>query len=85
MLSYTAIVTTDGGHVQRGGENIQRQLRPALHLFGPRRSAEKQPPFKTVHFAPDLEHSIIFEQESTLGKDSQPASSLVASMGNLYT
>ncbi|KNB18732.1 hypothetical protein FOXG_22351 [Fusarium oxysporum f. sp. lycopersici 4287] len=54
--SYTAIVTTDGGHVQRGGERIQQQSRPALHVFGHRRSAEKQPSFKTVHFGPDLEH-----------------------------
>jgi hypothetical protein len=55
-LSYTAIVTTDGDHVQRGGEKIQQQSRPALHLFGHRRNAEKQPSFKTVHFDPDLEH-----------------------------
>ncbi|KNB06187.1 hypothetical protein FOXG_19597 [Fusarium oxysporum f. sp. lycopersici 4287] len=54
--SCTAIVTTDGGHVQGGGAKIQQQSRPALHVFGHRRSAEKQPLFKTVHFGPDLEY-----------------------------
>ncbi|KNB06189.1 hypothetical protein FOXG_19597 [Fusarium oxysporum f. sp. lycopersici 4287] len=55
--SCTAIVTTDGGHVQGGGAKIQQQSRPALHVFGHRRSAEKQPLFKTVHFGPDLDSS----------------------------
>ncbi|KNB06193.1 hypothetical protein FOXG_19597 [Fusarium oxysporum f. sp. lycopersici 4287] len=57
--SCTAIVTTDGGHVQGGGAKIQQQSRPALHVFGHRRSAEKQPLFKTVHFGPDLDSSFV--------------------------
>ncbi|EXL64604.1 hypothetical protein FOPG_19140 [Fusarium oxysporum f. sp. conglutinans race 2 54008] len=55
-LSVTSIVTTDEGQVQKGGEKIQQQSRPALHLFGDRRSAKKRPSFKTVHFDPNLEH-----------------------------
>ncbi|EXL65503.1 hypothetical protein FOPG_18273 [Fusarium oxysporum f. sp. conglutinans race 2 54008] len=73
-LSYTAIATTDGGHVQRGGEKIQQQSRSALNLFGHRRSAEKQPSFKTVHFGPDLEHVRYFSNaDKPLTIDTSPS------------
>ncbi|KAF5701192.1 phosphatase 1 regulatory subunit 3B [Fusarium mundagurra] len=73
-LCYTAIVTTDGAHVQRGGEKIQQQSRSALHLFGHRRSAEKQPSFKTVHFDPDLEHVRYFSNaDKPLTSDTSPS------------
>ncbi|KAJ9419076.1 phosphatase 1 regulatory subunit 3B [Fusarium oxysporum] len=73
-LSYAAIVTTDVGSAQRGGEKIQQQSRPAMHLFGDRRSAKKRPSFKTVHFDPNLEHVRYFsnaDKPLTLGATNQ--------------
>ncbi|KAK2468769.1 hypothetical protein H9L39_19696 [Fusarium oxysporum f. sp. albedinis] len=72
-LSYAAIVTTDVGSAQSGGEKIQQRSRLALYSLGHRRGAEKQPSFKAVHFSPDLEHVRYFSNaDKPLTIDASP-------------